>query len=79
MNWISVKDRLPSKYSYYLTENRNEKYVSRFAGYRILRFYPKDKKWSDGSFDLNFDEVTHWMPLPEPPKDELEKQPKCDE
>ena len=67
--WVSVKDRLPSKFSYYLTVNMNARFVSRFANQRILKFRPKEKKWWwYEPIGYSQDEsVTHWMPLPKPP------------
>lgn len=59
--WISVKDRLPEDGEYVLTYNEDD------IGYEIgMRYYIK------GAFIagcVNRD-VTHWMPLPEPPKGE---------
>ena len=64
--WISVKDRLPEEKGRYLTANK------RF-GDKIVVF----DLWFGGGFwyveeeDDVFDfEVTHWMPLPNPPKGE---------
>ena len=64
--WISVADRLPEEKGRYLTANK------RF-GDKIVVF----DLWFGGGFwyveeeDDVFDfEVTHWMPLPNPPKGE---------
>ncbi len=58
MNWISVKDRLPEE-GYYLVFIKNPgpfKYI-------YVAYYYGDNEWNvDG-------EVTHWKPLPEPPKE----------
>ncbi len=64
--WIKCSDSLPSKYGYYLTYNINDKYVSKFVGMEVLRYYPKQKKfwW----FDKGFTEITHWLHLPKPPE-----------
>ena len=51
--WISVEDRLPEKGGYYLTVVEN---CERVCYSRLIL----DKFGHDG--------VTHWMPLPEPPK-----------
>lgn len=63
MEWISVKDRLPDR--------KEDVYLCcidslAFPGtqyIRILKFYG-DGTWGHGG------NVTHWMPLPEPPKEE---------
>jgi len=64
--WIPVTERLPEKYDcYYLVVLNN--WNTDFC------LYTKEKgfgmyitpKWLDAN-----DEVTHWMPLPEPPKEE---------
>jgi len=70
--WISVKDRLPP-----LNEN-----VLFFNGKKEVRFGffrqeppPVDNWATETSIwinDLSYEEIgtaTHWMPLPEPPKD----------
>ena len=64
--WISVKDELPGKNGQYLVKmpnspfNRKGQAVSEFSSSMKPSF----------SYDrLHIDEVTHWMPLPEPPED----------
>lgn len=61
--WISVKDRLPEK--------KNEAYLCSldsclFPGsqYISIRAFCDDGKWEANGT------VTHWMPLPEPPKED---------
>ena len=56
--WISVKDRLPEQYSY----------VIAFTGLEVMEaFYDG---WRFGCTSKSHPiSVTHWMPLPEPPKD----------
>ncbi len=73
MNWIRVEDRLPSKYGYYLTYDVSHKFVSKQQGCKILRYYPKEKRfwWFDIEYDVN---VTHWMPLPDPPAIMVDKE-----
>ena len=66
MKWISVKEKLPKKEGKYLIYTKN------LTGYKPLEenifiaiFYCNDwifKYWEDN-------DVTHWMPLPEPPKE----------
>lgn len=55
--WVSVKDRLPE---------REDDYLVYFDdGFIAITFYKKNgwELWADG------DEPTHWMKLPEPPKE----------
>lgn len=66
--WISVKDRLPEQGKRYL--------VNRYDG--VTKTYFTDILWHD-AHDLWWNrlysgdyKVTHWMPLPEPPKEETE-------
>lgn len=64
MDWISVKDRLPEDDAMYLVYGRN--------GYGIaFAVYYGDGEWlicDDLTNITRF--VTHWMPLPKPPKEE---------
>lgn len=70
MIWISVKERLPKTFNYYLTMNVNHKFVSKYASHRILKYRPKEKLWwwYHGMNDGEICEVTHWMALPKPPE-----------
>lgn len=83
--WISVKDRLPNKNDDYLTARVTKWHSvsidvlsfaldlhktgfcdfedSNYIG--MAGWYDYDSDW--GYYDL--DGVTHWMPLPKPPKD----------
>ena len=54
MKWISVKDRLPDYDSHFLAFTKD--------GNMCVYFF-----WAT-EWDLTFNHVTHWMPLPEPPK-----------
>ena len=64
--WISVKDRLPeigkSVLIYYPTWDGDEIQVAKLEG---------DGMMFDicGEFNIGTGAITHWMPLPEPPKD----------
>ena len=68
MEWINVKDKLP--------ENGQQVDVWR-GGHMQFRdteiYYLDDADWDcgfyfDNSFESEVCTVTHWMPLPEPPK-----------
>ena len=63
--WISVTERLPEKGEEVLVFDTRENW----AGFAWLR---PDETWTALGFDFPFDlgEVTHWMPLPQPPKGE---------
>ena len=62
--WISVKDRLPNKEQDVLAFSvlGNETRIT-------LAGYCNDGTWFDGIFNCYINTVTHWMPLPEPPKE----------
>ncbi len=58
--WIPVTERLPEKFKDVLTYGKYgimvDKYIGQFCG--------------EDSFALALRNVTHWMPLPTPPKEE---------
>ncbi len=60
--WINVDDRLPDDDDSCLVWNGNHIFVAIYWG---------DGEWM---FDSYACEITHWMPLPEPPKDEGKKE-----
>ena len=55
MEWINVKDELPEDYDAYLCTGED-------IEMEIVYFDVEDG-WRDEY------EITHWMPLPEPPKE----------
>ena len=71
-NWISVEDELPKEKGMYLVFNGSsitiEFYTDSYSGYsnNELSFtywsYELSMQGKDGS-------VTHWQPLPQPPKE----------
>ena len=64
--WISVKDRLPEKddtYLVYIVANN----VPKDKGITTLRYTNLSKRFIYE--DVYLFTVTHWMPLPEPPKE----------
>lgn len=65
--WVSVKDRLPERNEKVLAIVRlpgEEEYIGENK-YKGPLVGTKRKVW-----DIHGDYVTHWMPLPEPPKEE---------
>lgn len=62
--WISVNERLPEKEGYYITAFRFGDVGSNV----FMRFNDGEGKWYQNSKDTG--EVTHWMNLPEPPKED---------
>lgn len=63
--WISVKDKVPELMSYVLT------YAPSFALPITTQLYGRQVTFGgeviDG-FQMRDGRITHWMPLPEPPK-----------
>ena len=59
--WISVDERLPEKPGAYGA------YAS--GMHLVLGFDENGNWWDEEYFNYN-ESVTHWMPLPEPPKEE---------
>lgn len=65
--WISVKKELPAHNKRVLLTNRNEIWV----GYRSYDLFETCITVSHSTCYLELGEVTHWMPLPELPKEDL--------
>ena len=64
--WISVKDRLPEAGGYVVCIARRNPF-SRFMP-MVARV--EKNGWVNPITEQYISEVTHWMPLPEPPKGE---------
>ena len=62
--WISVKERLPEDYEDVVIIMRD----GASSWYRVA--YREYGGWSFGGGRRVNDEVTHWMPIPQPPKEE---------
>lgn len=63
--WISVEERLPEPFHSVIVHMPQEKPCPTVhEGYRT-----NDGHWYSAHFVREFDEVTHWMPLPEAPKE----------
>ena len=60
--WISVNKQLPETYIEVLV-------CFKADGSNVIAFLNRFRKWKNASTD-NFieSEITHWMPLPKPPK-----------
>ena len=68
--WISVTDRLPEEGEYVLCVLKGFNYGGKI---QVCKFVPADKFKDKPYFEHfrnGFPSVTHWMPLPEPPKGE---------
>ena len=74
--WIPVSKRLPKNdYEKPWTERKHYLVFTFFGRMMVARFGSKEYLWwVDGHdcviSDRNFGSVTHWMPLPKPPKGE---------
>ena len=63
--WISVKDRLPEESGMYIV-TANDGHAQRVS---FVQWQKKNRMWNlTGA--RSYWRVTHWMPLPQPPKGE---------
>ena len=60
--WSPVSERLPENYQYALCIMQED------GDFRVLRWNYIDYMWNTGIEWFREKDVTHWMPLPEPPK-----------
>ena len=60
--WISVEERLPEESEDVLVFCRNDNITWNTIAHRVRTLW-----WRSG---VPIESVTHWMPLPEPPKEE---------
>lgn len=68
--WIPVEDRLPEEGEYVLCVLKGFNYGGKI---QVCKFVPADKFKDKPYFEHfrnGFPPVTHWMPLPHPPKGE---------
>jgi len=65
--WISVKDRMP--------EDGKEVLFCDGSSIMVGRYNGDEKFWelTDANMIAYAVDITHWMPLPEPPESESEK------
>lgn len=61
MEWISVKDKLPEQQTWVLCWGDGAWLTNKFMIQSYMDYTNKDSSWFKSCF-------THWMPLPEPPK-----------
>lgn len=61
-DWVSVKDRLPQAKETVLA------YEAAFDSMSMAYRLPNTEEWIDTGDYYALDAVTHWMPLPKPPK-----------
>lgn len=68
MEWISVKDRLPEK-GQEVTAWRM--FGGDYWHYQIITFWIEKRTpcWRYQDNWVSFHSITHWMPLPKPPKE----------
>ena len=71
--WISVEERLPKPYKNVIVYR---KYLNPVSGYCVIDYIELTGQggfeWSKSCASWKY-VVTHWMPLPEPPKEEERK------
>ena len=70
-NWISVEDRLPDNHTECLIHGYNFGIkISIFSDYNTSYGSKLNKKWfrKNGSSHYSTKNITHWQPLPQPPK-----------
>ena len=70
MEWISINDRLPEKGMDCLVFTTSGcQQIARYTDRNSTYGYNYKEKWfRKGSRQLSKKTITHWMPLPEPPK-----------
>ena len=63
--WVSVKDRLPEESGMYIV-TANDGHAQRVS---FVQWQNKNRTWNlNGA--RSYWRVTHWMPMPQPPKGE---------
>lgn len=65
-DWISVKDRLPERGGTYLCF---QPLAASFCMVNTYRWSTTNNGWRGAQIGSVITGITHWMPLPEPPKE----------
>ena len=63
-DWISVDERLPKSQGLYLACKTYD------DGDRLVTVAMYNRNFYSNGFDWTINNITHWKPLPEPPKGE---------
>jgi len=66
--WISIKDSLPQDMECVIAWGDNDIYMLTFKKNSDKRHKNISGYFDDSSGEAYFNEITHWMPLPKPPK-----------
>lgn len=68
MEWISVKEKMPIGDVLLLTTS---KYIVMGDWYKEIWRVTGSVQWNNGKLESDYqkEDITHWMPLPERPKD----------
>ena len=77
--WIPCREVLPEQDKKYITYAETTKYCTHNEIYddgRINILYFDGKEWYDD--ECIYYNVTHWMPLPEPPESEVQEDAETD-
>ena len=64
--WISVQDKLPEKQGVYLVA-----FKPPFPKVTIAWWATREYGWYDLEYNFNTDGISHWMPLPPMPEQEV--------
>jgi len=70
MEWISIKERLPEENVYEVLVKVDEPFFGTSTPRMIVAYYSEEfSQWRCELTSKEVYHVTHWMPLPKPPKD----------
>ena len=69
MEWISVEDRLPDSGEWVLMYLNKFLGVDQYrAGFYSMGTWLSAANWTEDNYTLSADNITYWMPLPDPPE-----------